>query len=832
MRVNKTIRKIASIGAAVGMVGATLMGAATAADLSEYPQMFIQDGAFNALLVVGADAKAEDVIGITNIATSLQSVAVKKTAIPTATEATTSVENGVELCNRDFYIDSNLSACEPSLDDSDLDMLADEVFHDAEGVYDNDEKYTQVLYFQNQNTGKFTFYQDDREAPVANTYFFIDNSDNRIYNYTLEFDTYSSVDNTSSATAGEDLEGATLYVQGNPFTITDVKLGTGNGVAGNRLVSELELQSGEHVIWMSEGETVTRVVDGTEHTVQLIDVTGDATSAAGSCGFKVDGTSVWIDVKDAESVNGVSLGVTDAKRINIEAQDQDVCEVAIGAGEVTLRHNDEIRFNNDDVDGTLSIVSSTTGGTATETRWTGFSILFAPEDDEVYLAPGDEFVDPVFGNWKFVFAGVVTGGIETIEFISGSSSGEIRFKNEDGRQVEIPIAADQSFTTGEAVNEAVFLANDAPSNSARNQDELVYLQGETCSASTDVTDCVGAMFLVIAATKLEAHLVRITDLDTVDNEVDFDDLTYGTSDDDVIYTDGVNTAFNLKSAGSVTLNITEASTGGNVQFVTTGATTGAVIRTLNRGTIEINNRNTVNQTYEGWNFTEYNDGDLGAAQYLTDLAVYAFYDDLTDNTIEINYTNRTGQDLAAGNGLGWYDESDDNDDFIKFYTYKGSLITYDREDQQSLVIEHPYDTAYAQVFVAPTEAATDAVEAGQAYTEVVQKIAIGAVKLDNEVADPTAVNIIAVGGPCANSVVAELMGNPASCESALGITSGQALIKLFENGENVALVLAGQDAMDTRLAAQILSNSGDYALSGDEMIATTVSESSLKVSPA
>lgn len=830
MRVRKTIKKIASIGAAVGMVGATLMGAATAADLAEYPGLFLQDGTFNGLLVVGADAKAEDVIGITNIATSLQSVSVKRTLIPTAsTDSTTSVEEGVELCNRDFYVGQNLSACEPSLDDSDLDLLADEVFHDSEGDFDNDEKYTQQLYFDNQATGDFTFTQDDRDAPVANTYFFIDNSDKRIYNYTLNFDSYVSYQNDTSANAGDDLEGTTIYIQGNPFTITDVKVGTSNELYD---ISEMELQSGEHVLWMSEGETLTRVVDGTEHTIQLIDVTSDATEAAGSCGFKVDGTSVWIDVRDTETVNGVTLGVTDAKRINIEAADQDVCEVAIGAGEITLRHNDEIRFNNDDVDGTLALFTETAGAGTTEGRWTGFTVSWAPEDDEIYMAPGDEFVDPVFGNWKFVFAGVVTGGLETIEFIVGSSSGTLRFKNEDGRQVEIPLAADQSKDTREANNELVYLGDDAPSNTVTNADELLYLEGETCTATTDVTDCVGAMFLVVEATKNEAHLVRITDIDTVDNEIDFDDLTYGTSDDDVSYTDAFDTVFNLKSAGSITLNITENANGGNVIFTSLGGSEdGGTIRTLNRGTITIRNNNAANQSYEGWNFTEYNDGDLVApATYLTNMRIYAFYDDATDNTIELNYSNATGQDLAAANGYGWFDESSDNDDFIKFYTHKGSLITYDREDQQSLIIEHPYDTVYAQVYVAPTEASTSAVDAGQAYTEEVQQISVGAVKLDSEVADPMGVNLIAVGGPCANSVVAELMGNPADCSTALGITSGQALIKLFENGEYVALVVAGQDAMDTRLASHILSNHEDYGLSGDEMIATTVSESSLSVS--
>ena len=236
------------------------------------------------------------------------------------------------------------------------------------------------------------------------------------------------------------------------------------------------------------------------------------------------------------------------------------------------------------------------------------------------------------------------------------------------------------------------------------------------------------------------------------------------------------------------------------------------------------------QKFHGMFFSEYNDGNLGAAQYLgaatlSGLNVTAAYDDVTDNSIEINSTITSV--LTSSYGFGFFDESADNDNFQKFYTKKGTLLTYDREDQQSLVIQHPYDTAYAKVYISPTEASTS--ESSATTTQTVVPISVSAVKLDTEVSSVTNKNIVAVGGPCANSVVAELMGNPADCGTALGIESGQALIKLFENGDYVALVVAGQDAMDTRLASQIVANWEDYDLSGDEMIATTVSESSLSV---
>ena len=40
---------------------------------------------------------------------------------------------------------------------------------------------------------------------------------------------------------------------------------------------------------------------------------------------------------------------------------------------------------------------------------------------------------------------------------------------------------------------------------------------------------------------------------------------------------------------------------------------------------------------------------------------------------------------------------------------------------------------------------------------------VDATKLDSEVADVKAQNLVVVGGPCVNTAAAELMGNPADC---------------------------------------------------------------------
>src|SRR3989338_7203427 len=76
MRFNKTIKRISAQGIGASMVGATIFGA-MAADLSSYPNQYIKDGKFTGVLVVGDKAAAEDVIGVSDIAVSLQFAATK-----------------------------------------------------------------------------------------------------------------------------------------------------------------------------------------------------------------------------------------------------------------------------------------------------------------------------------------------------------------------------------------------------------------------------------------------------------------------------------------------------------------------------------------------------------------------------------------------------------------------------------------------------------------------------------------------------------------------------------------------------------------------------------
>jgi hypothetical protein len=62
---------------------------------------------------------------------------------------------------------------------------------------------------------------------------------------------------TGPSIDGEDLEGSEIEMQGQQYTILKADLD------GADVLDKLTLMAGETVLWLQQGESVTRVVDGT-----------------------------------------------------------------------------------------------------------------------------------------------------------------------------------------------------------------------------------------------------------------------------------------------------------------------------------------------------------------------------------------------------------------------------------------------------------------------------------------------------------------------------------------------------------------------------------------
>jgi len=95
------------------------------------------------------------------------------------------------------------------------------------------------------------------------------------------------------------------------------------------------------------------------------------------------------------------------------------------------------------------------------------------------------------------------------------------------------------------------------------------------------------------------------------------------------------------------------------------------------------------------------------------------------------------------------------------------------------------------------------------------------IMLDTEVDNIKEQNIIIVGGPCVNMAAAEIMGWPLKCDQ--GFEPGKAKIKFFDNGNNIALLVAGYAVDDTVMACRLLAIYDDYDITGNEIeVAGTV----------
>ncbi|MFH0751965.1 MAG: S-layer protein, partial [archaeon] len=88
-------------------------------------------------------------------------------------------------------------------------------------------------------------------------------------------------------------------------------------------------------------------------------------------------------------------------------------------------------------------------------------------------------------------------------------------------------------------------------------------------------------------------------------------------------------------------------------------------------------------------------------------------------------------------------------------------------------------------------------------------------KTHDEVTSPSDYNLILVGGPCANPLVETVFG--LTCDGWTH-SAGEAVVKLAANGDKVALLVAGTDALDTRRAGKAVAAYTDYTFEGTEVL--------------
>ena len=802
-RIGKIIKAITT---GTLLLGSTLGGAYATADLANFPNQFVKDGKFNGVMVIGDKAAAEDVIGLSDIAISLQFAAVEQVNPSKTVVKSTPDAWKVGTSSKNLEISENLengSLTKEAISDvisgsyisePELEILSDGEVRNNKGVF----PYHQRLYFEDAYTG-YVIYTEDDDDTTADFLFF--DSEKNISKYELEFTTAleSDVeDSTGSAvstgTILGDLEDVELNILGKPYTVVQAKRlsTTGNNVG-------LTLMGGSARDTLMEKETKTFDIEGIDYEVTLNFVDGDDAQ------FVVNGESTR-KLKDGDTdklSDGITIGVTDILYQDY-AGGVHSATFFLGANKLELKDTSVIdsassnvlKVDDKTIDNANVIIEATDDNSTFKIN--RINVVMEAEDD-LYIPAGkslsgnpqlDEPEVIFTQNWDIHYAGLSKELTNEIKIkSSGSDQYKLEFMDWGGQKVSVPLAHSNSTAVklGDDDNSLVF-----------NESKVIVK--DDYFVVTDGSDAAGEKPTYVLR-------YRGADKDTADNKVlKFDDLGTGGRMEISYSSQGdASTLATLKIGGGsypIRANPQNEATTDNNDF--------GILVDLNQDGFGTNSTIPITTNYGAQ--IGLTDGTPGSINISISTPNTNHFDNVVPSQLNfsIGYDSDGDVDMnKASGGLKLF-TPENEDDTSYGYTSYGSFVRFDNPTtgEASLEIVYPRQQLMPQVYIKSKNT-----EIGNSLKEdnekILQKIDVGAARLASEVQDIKAQNTILVGGPCANAAAATIMGNPADCVA--GFEPGTGKVELFEhlNG-NVAMLVAGYSALDTRTATSVIADYKRY----------------------
>ncbi|MBI2653787.1 hypothetical protein HYX02_03150 [Candidatus Woesearchaeota archaeon] len=861
MRFQKAIKRIIALGTGAVMLSGSVFGAV---DLANYPAPFVKDGKFSGVIVVGDKAAAEDVIGISDIISSLQFAATKKAVVTTpgavtvegdawqAKTSTKKLELGEDLAVGGIHREL-LSNITSFIQKGDLKALDSGQVSNSKAT----SPYNQYLYLlggpaeRNMDSGYVLYTEDDDTDILADYLYF--KSGREIGRYLLEFTTAleSDVDDSSgsASTTGlflTDMQDVDITMFGKKYTIVTAKRTTTGG--GNVV---LTLMGGAGKDTLLEKQTKTYTISGNDYEVTLnfvdtdeaqFTINGQTTRKLkdGDTDKLSDGTTVGVtDILYQDYAGGIHSATFFIGAQKVELKDTNVTDVVstnalkvddntIDDALVTIEGSDDsntfrinrvhINMSADDnyfvpAGGKLSAAIKAAGGTTAEPE-----VLFT-------------------SNWDIEYRGLSTADIEKVKITtSGSSEYRLEFQDGGGNKVALSIAKTPSGSDirfGEQDGSRALInkenrtiskddyivLSDSGSSRKRGERPTYVLQYKGADKVTNDNPLLKFKDLGSGKT-LEQTYSTASSLTVVGpNQTQGGELAtlkVGGSDfkifnDTSIRDNDFRILVDLDASGAIASTRNGTIGGGNNTFVTAPI----VITTKNGMEINVTNETgTQGQPGDDTSDIVYvtfripDESRDGAARDSTEtLAATVMRFNITASSAEVRLiqdTTRETKRFAFRTPSGKTNIAYGYDSYGSFWTYETPTSA-----PQLLTIEVPNKQREALVYITAKGASFSEVGATTSEAVTLQRIQVGAAKLASEVSDVKAQNAILVGGPCANAAAATVMGNPADCTA--GFEPGVGKVELWEhtNG-NVAMLVAGYSALDTRNAAQVVANYADY----------------------
>jgi hypothetical protein len=632
---------------------------------------------------------------------------------------------------------------------------------------------------------------------------------------------------TASGTYLGDLEDETITMLGRDFSIVKARRGssTGTGV-------ELTLMGGAVKDTLNEGETKTYTLEGKDYEVTVTAIT-DTGSIYAKFNINGESTRSLRDGGSATLSDGTQIGISDI--IPNEAGDvtQDLVEFYLGASKVYLKDTNvadttsskDLEYGSEKIDDAHVKI---TGSDDNETFSIDSIEFNITSDDDYFVAAGHsltEYMDEpqaFLDAWDIMYEGLDPSvETETCRIkTSGSDQYKLEFTDGDGNQATVPL---------------VYASGSSTLQFGDNDDELIVNE----SFVVDKND-----YLILADTNQDdgnqkTYALRYKGADKIATGetaiVKFDNLGTGKRIEQTYSDNAGSTADATIKLGGASFIVVNASSPDVDEFDLYVDLNADGVLTADDASYFSNSSVAIN-TDAGLKIQIDNGtGSEGHVTLIFSTPNTNHYDNVVPNTVTLNISVSSSEvtfDESAGSANAWVSPSEETN--VKYaYTSMGAKFKWNNptNDPDTLTIEYPKEQRTPLVYI--TAGATTTVSGtGEALESVtINKIEVGATKLASEVADVGAQNLILVGGPCANAAAAEAKGSPADC--AAGYEAGKGLIELVDTGAgNVALIVAGYSAADTRATTTVMANYGDYELSGDKMEVVTATSTVKEVTAA
>ena len=775
MELKKAFKSLVALGAGATLVGATVLSALAAADLSTYPAPFLSDGSFNSLIIVGASAKTADVLGAVDIATSLQ---LANTVPVFGATTTTSVEgDAFRIGTGADFLEKGEALNEvgvTTLTSNDLAALAGGSITNAHGTF----SYSQTILISAPSTD-FTIDPDD-STDIPDWYLGFD-SGKVVYTYRLSF-TPALISDVDSNNDLDDLDRKSLVLLGTEYTVVDTNCeGTG---------CTIDLMAGAVNDMLATGETKTYFLGDSEYEVKLLYIDSDNAKffvngvstdkiQVGETGVLDDGTEIGVvDILYQAYAGGVQqveyyLGAT---RLRLE--DSDITDSATG--------HKSIRLGSNTVTDVTGLIQGTSGDETKidylEFTWTA--------DEDIFLRQGLGLSESAYNddsqmflNFDISYEGLQEdANADTIElFSAGDDEYRLRFVNKAGNTLTIPLLdVDDGVATYGNENYALLIG-----------------EGDSISRND--------YFVVSDSAAKNTFLLRYRSQDASNNILEFESLGSGAE---------------LK----VSYNFIDEDT--RCAYLTLSGVSYDIYCSADENnadlTVDLNADGELDDGDIPYWHTQYGAYILAKAVPLNGLRLYSEGGDDTigssepTDMIKVKFS-ASGSDIEISEvsgavALESVGDTNNEEDYSVWGTHV--YLNGIESGPDRLTFTYPDDQTEHLVYYSSGDTTLSTSTVG---TSEMRSIGVDVAVLDTEVLVYGAQNIIVVGGPCVNAAAAELLGNPADCTE--GFTEGTGVLRLFERANgNVALLVAGMTGMDTRRAARALSEYSSHALAGTEMI--------------